>query len=302
MHKIGIAGINTSHAYVFGGYINGINEADYFSSAPGWTYELFAGDKEADRGFLRNKGHITVCWDSESENAVKLSRACGIDRTAPTLEDMAGEVDAVMILEKDGAKHLEMTRPFLEAGLPVFIDKPLAGSYADASAIKLLANENRATAFSYSAFRYAEGMDDLRREIEAMGGASFCSVCAPCHESFTFYGIHGLEMLMSLVSKPVRSVEDYPDAADRHLVKLDFVDGSKGILATWHGLSSYSVFVSNGQGKELNSHFGTSTVMKDVVVRIVDQLIGNEPPLPLDETLEIIRIVEQVERTARYQV
>ena len=51
------------------------------------------------------------------------------------------KVDVVLLESVDGRTHLEQARPVFEAGKPVFIDKPLAGSLADAIAIAELAQE-----------------------------------------------------------------------------------------------------------------------------------------------------------------
>src|SRR5207247_10314663 len=56
----------------------------------------------------------------------------------PTLCTM---VDAVLEESLDGRKHLAEVRPVLAAGKPVFIDKPMADSYHDASEIARLAKQ-----------------------------------------------------------------------------------------------------------------------------------------------------------------
>src|SRR5579862_6111478 len=53
--------------------------------------------------------------------------------------DLIGKVDAVMVESQQGARHLAHAKLFLEAGLPVFVDKPFAGSIADAEAMIALA-------------------------------------------------------------------------------------------------------------------------------------------------------------------
>ncbi len=45
--------------------------------------------------------------------------------------DVIGEVDAVIIATDIGSEHVERARPFVEADIPVFVDKPLADNPAD---------------------------------------------------------------------------------------------------------------------------------------------------------------------------
>src|SRR5689334_18168979 len=46
--------------------------------------------------------------------------------------DLIKRVDAIMIESQQGSRHLERARPFLEAGIPTFVDKPFANSLKDA--------------------------------------------------------------------------------------------------------------------------------------------------------------------------
>ena len=46
-------------------------------------------------------------------------------------EDVIGKVDAVIIATDRGDEHVWRAKPFVEAGLPVFVDKPLADNQDD---------------------------------------------------------------------------------------------------------------------------------------------------------------------------
>ncbi|HEX2066013.1 MAG TPA: gfo/Idh/MocA family oxidoreductase, partial [Candidatus Thermoplasmatota archaeon] len=64
---------------------------------------------------------------------VEQLRAYGI-RILDHPEQLLGEVDAVLVEANDGSVHLERALPFLERGVPTWIDKPFACSTADALA------------------------------------------------------------------------------------------------------------------------------------------------------------------------
>src|SRR5947208_13294282 len=69
--------------------------------------------------------------------------------------DMIGKVDAVLIESVDGTVHYERAKPFLEAGVPCFVDKPFACSVADAHKLVDLAAKKKLPLFSSSSLRFA---------------------------------------------------------------------------------------------------------------------------------------------------
>src|SRR5262245_54545889 len=67
--------------------------------------------------------------------------------------DLFGKIDAVMIESQQGSRHLERARPFLEAGVPTFVDKPFVENVAQADALIALAEKHNAPLMSCSSLR-----------------------------------------------------------------------------------------------------------------------------------------------------
>src|SRR5690606_31202359 len=86
---------------------------------------------------------------------------------------------------------------------PVFIDKPLAGSLADAVRIFELAEEHGVPCFSSSSLRYSPEITGLK-DSAAVGKVLGCDAYGPCsleehHPDLFWYGIHGVETLFTLM-------------------------------------------------------------------------------------------------------
>src|SRR5262245_34989248 len=92
-------------------------------------------------------------------------------------EDMIGKVDGMLIESQEGTPHLERARPFLAAGIPCFIDKPFACSFADAHKIVDLAAEHKVPVFSASSLRYApelvEYLADSKKHGKILGALAY---------------------------------------------------------------------------------------------------------------------------------
>ncbi len=97
----------------------------------------------------------------------------------PSIEELLEKVDVVFLESVDGRPHLAQVAPVLKAKKPVFIDKPVAGSLADAVAIFELAAQFNVPCFSSSSLRFSQGilgMRDDRRVGEVVG----CEARGPC--------------------------------------------------------------------------------------------------------------------------
>ena len=84
-----------------------------------------------------------------------LTETCGV-KLVDRPEDMIDKVDGILIESVDGSVHLERARPFLEAGVPTWIDKPFACSVRDAERIIALAAKKNVPLFSSSSLRLCD--------------------------------------------------------------------------------------------------------------------------------------------------
>ena len=87
-------------------------------------------------------------WDLVKGYTEKL-QGMGLE-IVDSIEELLPKVDAVLLESLDGRPHLQQARPVIEAGKPIFIDKPLAASLADAVEIFRLAKEHGVPCFSSS--------------------------------------------------------------------------------------------------------------------------------------------------------
>jgi len=133
------AALLQKHNYVCHHYATGIYlpEKIYAPQVPGFEIaRIYDYDYEVAKGF--------------SETFLGKPVAC------EKLEDVAEGVDAVAIFDCDGGggDHLALARPFLEKGIPTFVDKPFASTLTDATEIVRLAREHNTPLFNASILSY----------------------------------------------------------------------------------------------------------------------------------------------------
>ena len=117
-----------------------------------------------------------------------------------SIDELLSRVDVVLLESVDGRPHLEQARPVFQAHKPVFIDKPVAGSLADAIAIFELARTTNTPCFSSSSLRFSPGIAGMRTNAK-VGDVLGCDAYGPCsleehHPDLFWYGVHGVETLV----------------------------------------------------------------------------------------------------------
>ena len=98
-----------------------------------------------------------------------------------SIDELLKRVDVVLLESVDGRPHLAQARPVIAAGKPLFIDKPMAASLADAMEIFRLAKEKNVPCFSASSLRFSSGFQAARNGTAGFGDVRSCTAWSPLH-------------------------------------------------------------------------------------------------------------------------
>jgi len=209
--------------------------------------------------------------------------------------DLVGMVDAIMIESQSGFAHLEKARPFLEAGIPTYIDKPFVIDVADGVEIKRLAEANGVPVFSSSSLRYAPEVVEVSSGAEDVGAVVGVHAYSPAglHEGnpgLAHYGIHGVEILFALMGPGCVEVSCMSEEGGEVSVGR-WADGRVASMrGTRAGAHAYGFTVWGDKGVRL-SGISTQFIYRELLKRIVEMFSTGVAPLDLDETLEIAAFI-----------
>jgi virulence factor len=281
MIRIGLVDFDTSHVAAFTQRLNGVDIA---------PEHFVEGAK------------IVAGWPGDS--AIMPERIPGyveqlkrygvpiVDRP----EELLGKIDAVMITSQQGARHRERARPFLEAGLPTFIDKPFAASAADADAIIATARKHTAPLMSCSSLRYAPEVLEALRLREERGKILSADVWTSCalhdgNPGLLHYGIHGVEMLYTLMGPGCIEVRSVFQAGGEIVIGL-WSGGRLGVLrGIRDGQGGFGLTTHYEKGHYAATVQG-SVFYTEMLKRIVEMFRTRREPIPLSETREIMAFID----------
>jgi len=174
-------------------------------------YYYFSTVRWADRlRFAPVSGfEITKCWDADYQRAKDFAHTfLDVPKPCRTVREATAGVDAAFIADcsGDGHDHVKLARPFLEKGIPTFVDKPFGVNYKDACTLIDLAEKNRTIVMSCSLLEYnptAKRFRNRFQEIDpvtlvvakGVGGAGLAGV------------IHGIALARNLLGDGVEWVQ-----------------------------------------------------------------------------------------------
>jgi predicted dehydrogenase len=280
-----IGGAGSYHCRVFASLINEYDRR-------GYTEAKFPHFDRPPLGGLE----VAAIWDPNPEEARKVATLANIPTVLSSMEEAIGKVDGVLLCDDVTMAHQRRARPFLEAGIPTFIDKPLSPDPAEAAEIIEVAKRHGTPMMSCSALRYSRELEEARERIAAIGKIHCATGTAP--NELVFYGIHALELVHTVLGPGVAWVQNIGDA-ERSFVRCAYPDGTSIMLQVlgsggWPGMHGCFFGESGGVHLDIQDGAGYYGNMLRAFAQMVET---RELPIPLDSTLEIIRILAASKRS-----
>ncbi len=286
MIRLGIVDFDTSHVVEFTKRLNHRNVPE----------EQWVNGAQVVMGY---RGTSEITPEERIDQYTAQLQEMGVEFVSRP-EDLIGKVDGVLVESQQGGVHLERARPFLEAGIPCYIDKPFTTSLADAKAIVSLAAATGVPVFSSSSLRYAEEVQQLlQSDLGRVIGADAYSPASlhPGNPGLFHYGIHGVETLFALMGTGCREVQCVFTEGGEVTTGV-WEDGRIGTMrGTRAGSHSYG-FVAWCEKGVRQATISTGTIYRELLKRIVQMFETGQSPLPIQETLEVVAFQEAALKSA----
>lgn len=279
--RLGIIGTDTSHVPTFTKEFND-------PTAPGFVpgFHVVAAYKGGSPDIPDSATRVDGFADQvHSKYGVQI---------VPDIPTLLSMVDGVLLESGDGRRHLEQARQVIAAHKPLFIDKPLASTLADAREIARLAKDAGVPWFSSSSLRYS----DLKSVKSPDNTGVSVWGPGPLEEhhqlSLSWYGIHAVEMLYTMMGTGCVTVTQ-TSSRDSDVVVGVWKDGRVGVVRVSRPYSDYGVVAFRGREAVVDHPVKVDYAALDA--RIGEFFKTGIPPVPNSETLEIYAFMDAAQRS-----
>ncbi len=264
----------------------------------GWDEDL---SQKFSGTFIRSARQIpnvsvTKVWDPLPAAAKAMAAACKIETVCATPEECCSDVDAVILIDDGSGRQWQYAEPALRNHIPVFCDKPLAMTAADAQKIASLAAETGTKLMSASSLRFVPDIVRLREERAALGTIKLAIATGP--GKLVYYGIHALSMVYAVMGGGVRSVQ-HVGSPGRHVLRLRYHNDFETLLI----VTEQDQFPM-GYQLQLFGDQGSRSITPDLtdlywylLQAFIDYVRSGQAPFPLSEEVELIAVLEAGERS-----
>ncbi len=187
-------------------------EIGIIGCTPGWSHiaSIYGPQinptKEGDTMFIRSTGmRMTHVWDAEEKVASDFAKKFDVKRVK-SFDKMVGKVDAVMITDIAAIPYYyTLAKPYLEAGIPMFLNRPFAYSRKELNRLLNLIESCGTPVFYGDEFENVKETRTVRMMAEKMEPLHGVDATNSTSD-YPSHGIHGINWILSCIGDGVTRV------------------------------------------------------------------------------------------------
>lgn len=235
---------------------------------------------------------VSHVWTQDGELSKKIARAARIETVVDTPEQMLGKIDGLLLARDDAENHLRFARPFIAAGVPVYIDKPIALSVRLFDEIMSLVRHDWKV-FTCSALRYATELrldDDSRAFIGKLH-----TIEAETPKEWDTYAVHVIDPVLATLSSDDSIVRTTRDPGDGKQVTLN-IKWASGLCTRFRTLgesdAKLSIRFMGSQGELVLAPSDTFLAFKKALTDFRDSMVEGVVKSPSSLNRRIVEVLE----------
>jgi predicted dehydrogenase len=197
----------------------------------------------------------------------------------------------VLLARDDAETHYEFAAPFLKAGVPIYIDKPLALSVVEAQQLINL-QQYPGQLFSCSALRYAKEFKLSESELAQLGRLRHIHATVP--KDWDKYAVHVIEPLLMLAKErgTIERIQAWRNK-DRTTLAAEYSEGLQVLVSTMGSSSAPLTLRVMGDLGWKDLFFQDSySAFKNALFEFVQGIIHRDVRIDPEFMLEVVCLIE----------
>ena len=233
------------------------------------------------------------------ERTAKFAADYKVKSVCKSLEEMVPLVDVAMVLGVNWDGHVADAEPFIRAGVPVFIDKPVAGCEADARRLLELRTRYLTPVFGGSTYRYNSSFLDLKEKMRNLDDKVTLTVYGKINShsrddmlDLIYYGIHGAETMSEVMGPGAVSVNYLDFHRKQHLIHVHYDNRPPVMLILgWALQTTQAVLLTDSALETVSPSVNEGEIYPLILSRMSRSIVDRREDRPVDETLEACRVL-----------
>ena len=288
--NLGIIGMSegNGHPYSWSAIFNGF-DSEIMASCPFPIIPKYLNERKFPEDFLNHIADVTHIYTQDPSISKHIAEASKINNIVQNPKDLIGKVDAVLLARDDAENHYDFAKPFLKAGMPIFIDKPIATSI---DKLKNIYSEalGKNQIYTCSALRYSSEVTLSEEELNQIGNIKIIEANSPKY--WNTYSIHLIEPI--IVNFPNRGKllgVERKNSNNKHEVLIKWQNLQARLLM--HGKEKHAIsFNYIGEKMNVKKFFTDSfNPFKVSLENFTNIIIGKGNVIPFNEIKEIVTII-----------
>ena len=245
---------------------------------------------------------VKYVWGETDEFAKAAMEKGNIPEQVKDPKEMMGNIDALIVDHRHPKYHLEAARPFVEAGIPTFVDKPFCYRASEGKDFLQMAKETGTPVTSYSSIAQSSATFDIIEQIKLLDEISQVVRTGTAdldskYGGIFFYGVHIVQPLMYMFGEDIDEVKVNRDGITGN-ASLRFSSGLFATLIFKHKAYGWETYVESGNKfVELTSKVEESDPPKNYT-DMVEMFRTGKEPRSHQSILNCVSVLEALEKSA----
>lgn len=252
---------------------------------------------------------VVAVWGETPAFAEKAAQDGQIPLIVKRPADMIGKIDAVMVDHRHAKFHIPAVRPFIEAGIPAFVDKPFSYTVAEGWKLIQLARRKKVPVTSFSVLpEQTSFRQDLGKQIKAAGKITAIYSTGSCdlkskYGGIFFYGIHQVGAILAAFGPGIESVQVVKAGKGNTnaVAVMTYANGGPivSMLCVHEGQVNFT-FRATGAKAEVNYTYSSDpNAYLNGIKKFVGMFRTGKEPYTAAEILEPIAVLAALEKSVK---